>query len=180
MEFGAGLFPVRGFLLHLAHDLALLEVEGVLEAVPVDDRVKVFAGVLGGAGAKAVEAQGILVVISLAVFVLAAGVQLAEHQLPVIAALRLVPVHGAAPAEVLHLDGLVLIPGDDDEIAVAFPGFVDGIGENFEHCVLAPLQPVGAEDDPRALAHPVCSLQGGDGLVVVGLLCGLCHDDTCL
>ena len=56
------------------------------EAVPVDGCVKVLAGVLGGAGAQAVEAQGVLIVVAVPA-VLAAGVQLAEHQLPVVALL---------------------------------------------------------------------------------------------
>ena len=103
-------------------------MEGVLEAIPVDYRVKKLRRVLGGAGAQAVQAQGVLIVVPVAVLVLAAGVQLTEHQLPVIPPLRLVPIHGAAPAEVLHLDGPVLVPSDDDQVAVALPGLVDSVG----------------------------------------------------
>ena len=176
VEAGAGLFPVVGGLGQSAHVLALLKVEGVLKPVPVDDGVEVGGGVLGGAGAQAVEAQGVLVVLPLAVAVLAAGVELAEHQLPVELLLLLVPVHRAAPAEVLHLDGLVLVPCDGDQGAVALPGLVDGVGEDLENGVLTALQPVGAEDDPRTLADPVGPLQGGDGIVAVILLGGgFCH-----
>ena len=50
---------------------------------------------------------------------------------------------------------------------MALPGFVDGVGQNLEYGVLAPLQPVGAEDDPGPLADPVGPLQGGDGFVAV-------------
>ena len=75
------------------------------------------------------------------VVVLAAGVQLAEHQLPVELLLLLVPVHRAAPAEVLHLDGVILIPGDGDQGAVALPGLVDGVGQDLKDRVLTALQP---------------------------------------
>ena len=166
-EAGAGLFAGVGLLFQAAHVLALLEVEGVLKAVPVDHRIKVRAGVLGGAGAQAVEAQGVLVVVAVVVVVLAAGVQLAEHQLPVELLLLLVPVHRAAPAEVLHLDGVILIPGDGDQGAVALPGLVDGVGQDLKDRVLTALQPVGAEDHRRALAYPVGPLQGGNGVVSV-------------
>ena len=60
-----------------------------------------------------------------------------------------------APAKVLHLDGLILVPGDDDQVAVALPGLVDGVGEDLEHRVLAALQPVRAENHPGPLPHPV-------------------------
>ena len=60
------------------HVLTFFKVEGVLFAVPIDGGVKIFRRVLGGAGAQAVEAQGKLVVVSLAGAVLAAGVELAE------------------------------------------------------------------------------------------------------
>ena len=40
VEEGAGLFPVSGFLLKAAHIFALFKVEGVFEAVPVDDGVE--------------------------------------------------------------------------------------------------------------------------------------------
>ena len=174
-EFGAGLFAGIGRLLEAADVLALFKVEGVLLAVPVDDGVEEFAGVLGGAGAQAVEAQGVLVVVPLQVVVLAAGVELAEDQLPVELALLLVPVHRAAPAEVLHLDGLVGIPGHGDEIAVALPGLVDGVGEDLENGMLTALQPIGAENDTGPLTDPVGTLQGGDGVVAVVFRGGLWH-----
>ena len=162
VEGGAGLFPGVGLFLEPAHVLAFFKVEGVLEAVPADEGVKVLAGVLGGAGAQTVEAEGVLVVVVPAA-VLAAGVELAEHQLPVELALLLVPVHRAAPAQVLHLDGVVQETGDRDEVAVALLGFVDGVGEDLKDGVLTAVQPVGAKDDAGALADPVGPLQGGDG-----------------
>ncbi len=176
---GARLLPVGGGNLHLSHQLPLLEVEVVPLPVPADGDVHEGGGVLGGAGPQAVEAQGVLIVLPGGVVVLAPGVELAEDQLPVVPPQLLVPVHGAAPAEVLHLDAAVPVAGDHDLAAVALPGLVDGVGEDLEDRVLAALQPVGAEDDPGALPDPVGALQHGDGFVAVFRL-GLWHDGQVL
>ena len=129
---GAGPFPGEGGLDQLfallAGNLAALEVEAVFKAVPPDGDVHVGGGVLGGAGAQAVEAQGELVVAALGAVVLAAGVEFAVDQLPVPAALALVPVHGAAPALVLDFHAVVEVAGEGDKLAVAVPGLVDGVG----------------------------------------------------
>ena len=173
---GAGLLGLalgEGGLAHLAHQLAPLEVELILKAVPPDRHIHVAGGVLGGAGAQAVEAQGVLVVLAAEVIVLAAGVELAVDQLPVEAALLLVPVHGAAAAGILHLDGPVQEARHGDALAVARPGLVDGVGEDLKDGVLAALQGVGAEDHRRALSHPVRTLQRRDAVVAVILAC--CH-----
>ena len=50
------LSPVGGLLFQTAHVFALFKVEGVFEAVPPDGGVEELAGVLGGAGAQAIEA----------------------------------------------------------------------------------------------------------------------------
>ena len=168
---GAGFLPGQGSHLHLAHDLAPLEVELILIAVPADGNVHIAAGVLGGAGAQTVQAQGELIVFPGGV-VLASGVHLAEHQLPVVPPLLFVPVHGTAPALVLHLDGPVLEPGDGDHPSEARPGLVDGVGENLEHRVLTALQPVGAENDAGPFPDPVRSLQAGNTVVVVCFFLG--------
>ena len=167
-EGGTRLFaPVRGLLLESADVFTLLEVEGVFKAVPADGSVKVFAGVLGGTGAQAVETQGVLVVVAVAA-VFAAGVQLTEDQLPVVLLLLLVPVHRTAPALVLHLDGLVQVAGDGDKLSVALPGLVDGVGQNFKDRMLAALQAVGAKNNARALSDTVGAFEGGDRFVAVG------------
>ena len=166
-ECGARLLaPVGGFLLQAAHVFSLFKVERVFESVPPDGGVEKLTGVLGGAGAQAVEAQGVLVVVPVAA-VLTAGIQLAEHQLPVILLFFLVPVHRTAPALVLHLDGFVQKTGHRDQAAVALPGLVDGVGHDLKNGVLAPLQPVRAENNTGPLPYPVGPLQGGNGFVAV-------------
>ena len=125
------LFLVMGVLQRLVplpYRLALLEVELVLEAVPPDSDIHVGGGVLRGTGAKAVQAKRILVVAVPVVVVFAAGVELAEDQLPVPLLLFLVPVDGTASPLVLHLDTVVQVAGEGDETAVALPGLVDGVG----------------------------------------------------
>ena len=137
-----------------AHILALFKVELILKAIPIDGGVKIFAGVLGGTGAKAVKAQGVLIVLPLRI-ILAAGVQLTKHQLPVVAPFLLVPVHRTTPSKVLHLNGVVGKAGDNDQLAVAFPGLVDGVGHDLKYRMLTAVQPVRAEDDPRTLSDTV-------------------------
>ena len=147
----------------------MLEMQRVAEPVALDLDVHVLGRVLRRARAKAVEPQRIVVGI-----VFSAGIQLAEDQLPVEAFLLGVVIHRHTAAEVLHLDGAVLVPRDDDMVAVARTRFVDGIRQDLEHGVLAPLQPVGAEHDPRALAHAVGALERRDaGIIVDRLFC--CH-----
>ena len=128
---GAGLFRLglgQGRFLELPRNLPPLEAEAVFKAVPPDGDVHVPGGVLGGAGAQAVEAQRELVVVPGHVIIFAPGVELAEDQLPVEALLLLVPVHRAAPARVLHLHAPVQKTGDGDGRSVALPGLVDGVG----------------------------------------------------
>ena len=139
VEERAGLFPVCGLLFQAAHVPALFKMEIIPVAVPADGGVKEFRGILGGAGAQTVQAQGILVVFAI-LTVFAAGVHLAEHQLPVVALLPFIIIHGAATAEVLHLHAEVLIAGDNDGVTIALSGLIDGVGENLKNRVLAALQ----------------------------------------
>ena len=152
---------------HLSDNLAALEVQAILLALAPDGHVHVARGVLRRAGAEAVQTEREFIVLARLVVVFAARVQLAEHELPVVAALFFVPVHRTAAAIVLDLDGVVGEAGDGDEPSEARARLVDGVRENLKHRVLAALQPVGAEDDAGALAHPIRALQTGDAVVVV-------------
>ena len=174
---GAGLFPIGRFhdqLLSLfAADLAFFEVERILVPVPADGDVHILGGVLGGTGAQAVQAQGVLIVPAVGVLVLAAGIQLAEHQLPVIALLIGVPVHRAAAAKVLHLNGVILIIGEGDQVAMSLSCLIDGVGKNLKNGMFTSVQAVRTEDDPRPFSDPVRPFQLG--YAVVSVLCAAAH-----
>ena len=171
----AGLLAVGRGALQPADDFAVAEVQGVLFPVAPDGHIHVFRGVLRGARAEAVEAERVLVVFALVVLILAAGVHFAEDQLPVVALLLLVPVHRTAAPEILHLNGLVFVARNGYNIAESLARLVDRVRENFKHCVLAALQPVGAEDDARAFAYALRALEHRDAVIAVGCRWGLCH-----
>jgi len=92
------------------------------------------------------------------VVVLAARVQLAEHELPVVALFGLVKIDRAAAPHILHLERTVAVARDGDPVPVALARLVDGVGKNLEKRVLATLDAVRAEHDARTLAHPVRAL----------------------
>ena len=168
----AGAAALVGFFVQAAHVLALLEVEVVVEAVPVDVSGHPCRGVLGGAEAQTVQTEAEFIVV-LALAVLAACVHLAEQQLPVVALFPLVPVHGHTAAKVLDDDAAILAAGDVDGVAVAVAGLVDGVGDDLKDGVGAALHAVRAEDDGRALAHTVGTLQRSDAFVAIFLFS--CH-----
>ena len=170
VEQRAGFFAVGGLFLHLAVDLAPFEVEVIFEAVAEDPRIEILRGILRGAGAEAVETEGIFIVAALVVAVFAAGVEFAEDEFPVVFLFLFIPVHGAAAAKILDLERVVEELRHDDRVAVALARLVDGVGEDLKHRVLAALQSVGAEDHRRALAYPVGPFEGRDGFISVSLL----------
>ena len=168
----AGAAALVGLLFQAAHVLAPGKVQVIVEAVPVDVGGHPGRRILGGAQAQTIQAQAELIVV-LALAVLAAGVHLAEQQLPVVAALAAVPVHRHSAAKVLHPDAAVLAAGHVDDLAVAVPGLVDGVGDDLKDGVGAAVHAVRAEDDCRALADPVGPLQRSNALVAVFLF--FCH-----
>ena len=144
----------------------------IFEAVSEDPRVEILRGILRGAGAEAVQAEAVFIIFAGVVVVFAARVHLAEDQLPVVALLLLVPVHGAAAAEVLDLDAAVGVARDDDELAIALARLVNGVRQDFKHGVFAAVQPVGAKNDRGALANALRAFERGNALVAVCLLFG--------
>ena len=172
---GAGLPAGVGLGLQPADVFALFEVQAVPLAVPQHLHIHVLRRILRRAGTQAVQAQGVLIAAVAAAVVLAAGIQLAKDQLPVVALLLGVIVHRAAAAKILHLYAAVGKAGDDDPGAVALPRLVYGVGEDLEHRMLAALQPVRTENDPRPLADPVGALQRGDAFVAVFFFTSCSH-----
>ena len=154
LDGGAGAVLVAGLnlecLLLGADDFALLKVQGVLVAVAPDGNVHVLGSVLGRAGAQAVGAEREVVVAALVVVVLAAGVELAEDELPVKAFLGGVPVERAAAAVVLYLNGAIAKGGKGDELAVALARLVNGVGQDLKGGVRTAVESVRAKDDGGA------------------------------
>ena len=171
----AGLFPIRRLNEHFALDLAFGKMERILVPVAPDSNIHILGGVLRGARAETVQTERVFVVAAVVIFILAAGVQLTVDKLPVEALFRGVPVHGTAAAEILYLNGLVIVESYRYNIAEALARLVDGVGENFKYGVLTALQSVGAEDNARTLAHPVGALELGDAFVAVFLRFCCCH-----
>ena len=128
-----------------------------METVPVNIRRHPFRRILRGAQAQTVQAQGVFVIVR-AGGVFAARVHLAEQQLPVVASLAVVPVHGHAAAKIFHNDAAVLAAGHVDGVTVAVAGLVDGVGDDLKNGVGAALHTVGAKNNGRALAHTVGTL----------------------
>ena len=105
-----------------------------MTAVAVDVRRHPGGSILGGTQAQTIQAQAELVVV-LALTVFAARVHLTEQQLPVVAALAVVPVHGHTAAKVFHDHAAVLAAGHIDGITVAIAGFIDGVGDDLKNRV---------------------------------------------
>ena len=178
LDGGAGAVLVAGLnlecLLFGADDFTLLKVQGVLVAVAPNRDVHVLGCVLGRARAQAVGAEREVVVAALVVVVLAAGVELAEDELPVKALLGRVPVERAATAVVLYLNGAIAKGGKGDELAVALARLVNGVGQDLEGGMRAAVEPVRAKDDGGAQAYALLVLELTN--TVVTIVCGVfCH-----
>lgn len=108
-------------------DLPALKVEGIFVPVAPDGHIHIARGVLRGAGAEAVEAEGIFVVVAVEIVVLAAGVKLAVHKLPIVAPLSLVVSERNAAPAVVNLDRVVGKYGYGYHVAEALARFIDGV-----------------------------------------------------
>ena len=137
----AGAAALVGFLLQAAHILALFKIKVIVVSVTIDIGGHPCRSILGSAQAQTVQAKAELVVI-LTLAILAACIHLAEQQLPIVAPLAVVPVHGHTAAKVLNDDAAILTAGHVDGIAVAVAGFVDGVGDDLKDGVGAALHAV--------------------------------------
>ena len=168
------------FLLQFPGGFALLEFDVVTEAVLVDFRLHPFRGVLRGAETQTVQTERELVEAGARVVVIfAAGVHLAEQEFPVVFFFILVVVHRDAASEVLDLETLVEITGQDDVVAVPLARLVDRVREDLEDRMLTPFDPVRAEDDRGTQPDPVRTFQLLDGLIGIrGLFCHTSSKNT--
>ena len=178
LDGGAGTVLVAGLnfecLLFGTDDLALLKVQGVLVTVTPNGDVHVLGSVLSRAGAQAVGAEREVVVAALIVVIFAAGIELAEDELPVKALLGGVPIEWAAAAVILYLDRAIAKGGKGDELAVALARLVNGVGQDLEGGMRAAIEAVRAKDDGGAQAYALLVLELAD--TVVTIVCGVfCH-----
>ena len=121
----------------LSHNLPSLKVELVLKTVPPDSDVHVTGSILGGAGAKSIQTQGVFVIFSLIIFIFATGIEFAEDKLPVPTLLLLVPIHGTPPPLILHFNTVVEETGYGNQLSMPLSGLVNGVGKNLKHRLLA-------------------------------------------
>ena len=69
---------------------------------------------------------------------------------------------------ILNLHPIVQKPGNRNLRAIALPGLVNGVGEDFKHRVLAPVNAVRAENHRGPQPHPVSPLQALYAVVAIG------------
>jgi hypothetical protein len=163
-------------------DVALVELEEVFLAVAADGEAQPFRQGIDAGNAHAMESTrdfvGVLVEF-------AAGMQDAHDDFGSGALGFVLVIHldadRDATAVVADGDGVVGVDGDDDVVAVAGQGFVDGVVDNFEHHVVQASAIGGVADvHAGALAHGfqafelldrgfVISAVGGRGFLRHGL-----------
>lgn len=118
----------------LSGGFAVLKVHFIAPAVAVHLRIHILRGILRGAEAQAVEAEGVFIAaIAVVGVVFAAGIQLAENELPVEFAFILIVIHRDPTAKILHFNGAVDRTGYHDLVAKALARLVDGVGEDFKN-----------------------------------------------
>ncbi len=170
------LLPDRG--LGQATDIiAFFEVQIIAEAIAHHRYVEVFGSILGGTGAQAIETEAELIMVPADIVVFAASIQFAVDQLPIVAVFLLIEIERNAATLVFDLERSVAVALDLDQVAMSFPGLVDGIRQDLEKGMLAALQVVGTKNNTWPEADPVSPLQGGYAGIVVGFAFG--HGNSC-
>ena len=153
---GAGAAAGERLFFQPADILTFFEIQVIVHAIAVNIRSHPFAGILGGAKAKAVQAKGeVIVTATLAIF--ASRVQFAEHKIPVPAFFSFIVIDGDTAAKVLYFHRVIRVKGNVDFVAVAVTRFVDGVGYDLKNGMGTAFHTVRAKDNGRALAHTVCT-----------------------
>ena len=108
--------------------VTLFKMKFIKVAVAGDLDIKPLGSVLGGTGPQTVETQAVLVVLAQIGLVFAPRIKLTVNQFPIEALFQGIKIQRDPPPPVDHLDGMVGETGHADNMAVSFPGFVDGVG----------------------------------------------------
>ncbi len=153
-------------LCETAHILAFLKVERISESVTDYLNVHEFRSELSRTKTETVQTERILIRIRRSI-VLSSGIKLTVDKLPVIALFDTVIIYRTASAEVLDLDAVVAVVGDDNLISVSRASLVDRVRYDLENGVLTAVKTVRAEYDRRTLAHLIGALEHGDAFVSV-------------
>ena len=154
----------------LTVDLTLFEMYFRDALAVIRIHVHVLGSVLRRARTESVHSERIFVSrLARVVVVLASGVKLAVHKLPIVAPLSLVVSERNAASAVVNLDRVVGKYGYGYHVAEALARFIDGVRDYFENGLLAAVKTVGAENDRRALADSVRTLERNDRLFGVAL-----------
>ena len=164
----------RRLLEHLADRAAGLELQKIAEAVAEDFSLHIFGRILRCAQAKPIEADRVFIAPAL-VLVLAAGIQLAEHQLPVIALFLGVVVNRDAAPEILHLDGFILKIGNIDAVAVTEARLINRVRYDLKHGMLAGNDIVRPEHNAGAQSDTLLIFQPFDAFVCIVISHGSPH-----
>ena len=169
-DLGAAFGTLADFFEFFDH-VAAAKRHGVDDAVAGDFDVQPAGQGVGAAHAHAVQAARDLVAVAVE---LAAGVQHGHDNLDRGPAVELrvfvlVLAHGDAAAVVFHGDAVVGAQRDDDVVAVARQGFVDGVVDHFPHQVVQAAAVGAADVHGRAFANGRQPFEHGDAVFGVAV-----------
>ena len=157
-----------GSFLQSAYILPLFKVQVVLISISHNLHIHIGRGKLCGTKAKSVQSKRIGVVIIICV-IFSAGIQFTVHQFPVIPVLILVEIHRTSTAEILHLYRMILIPCDNDLIAIASTSFINGIRDHFKYGMGTSIRSIRAKNNSRTLSYLIRSFQHCNAFIIVAL-----------
>ena len=146
---------------------ALFKMQAVFHPITANGDIHIFRRILCGTGTQTIQTQRKLIVLAIHGFIFAAGIQLTEYQFPVIPLFIGIVIHWNTASMILHLNGMVRKTGNHNFIAKAFPGFINGIGQDFKYCMLTAIQSIRAKNNARTFADTVSTLECRDALIAV-------------